>query len=406
MTNSSVVSINMTTVSKLRKGEIIRDKTLRGFGARRQGSRTSYFIYRRVNGKKVYITIGVHGEGWNPATARDRAEELAREMKTGFHPGEVRRKAREDALTVSEALDKFLEAHGPKIKPRTYVEYERLVRKYLKPAFGKRDVQEVDHGGVATAHSKWRRFPRTANQALAVMSKFMSWCEDQKLRPRMSNPCVGVKRYCETKRDRYLTSEELASIGKALDALEAEDYFVRSAVGVLRFLLLTGARKEEALGLKWAWYDQDRKTFSLPDSKTGKKRLAINDEVVDLLKTLPRSRASEFVFVGRGGNGRLWKIDAIWKKVCSRAGVTGVRIHDLRHSYASFAVDLGVPLPAISRALGHADLATTQRYVHVRDGVLAESVNRTGAFISGLMKRGASADSDGASEGRTGEAET
>lgn len=405
MTKSMTVSINLSTVGKIGENETLRDKSLSGFGVRRQGEKTVYFIRRRVNGRKVYITIGIHGDGWNPTTARARAEELAREMKSGVNPAAVRRKARDEALSVSEGLDRFLSVHGAKVKERTLEEYTGLAERYLKPAFGRLDVQEVDEGAVEVAHARWRNVPRAANHALAVLSKFMSWCEEQKLRPRQSNPCVGVKRYPENKRDRYLETDEVARIGQALDELELEGKFGRSEVGAVRFLMLSGARKSEALTLQWCWFDRERMVFSLPDSKTGKKRLAVNEAVVELLEGLPRSKDSEFVFTGRNGTGRLYKLVAIWDEVRKRADVGDVRLHDLRHSYASFAIELGVSVPAVGRALGHGHINTTQRYIHVRDRALSEGINRTGSFINGLMKRKASAGSDGASDSRAEEVE-
>lgn len=405
MTKSTIGSINSTSVCKLGEDEILRDKTLRGFGARKKKTKIVYFMYRRVNGKKVYITIGVHGDGWNPATARKRAEELAREMNSGINRREVNRKARDEALSVSEGLDRFLSIHGAKLKERTLAEYTRLAEQYLKPAFGRLDVREVDDGVVEVAHARWRKRARTANHALAVLSKFMSWCEEQKLRPRQSNPCVGVKRYAESKRDRYLETDEVARIGQALDDLELEGKFGRSEVGAVRFLMLSGARKSEALTLKWCWFDRERMVFSLPDSKTGKKRLAVNEAVVELLDGLPRTKDGEFVFTGRSGTELVHRVRAIWDEVRKRADVGDVRLHDLRHSYASFAIELGVSVPAVGRALGHGQINTTQRYIHVSDRALSEGINRTGSFINGLMKRKASADRDGASDSRAEEVE-
>lgn len=405
MTKSMTVSINLSTVGKIGENETLRDKSLSGFGARRQGERTVYFIRRRVNGRKVYITIGIHGDGWNPTTARARAEELARQMKSGINPAVVSRKVRDEALSVSDGLDRFLSIHGAKLKERTLAEYTRLAEQYLKPAFGRLDVREVDDGLVEVAHARWRKRARTANHALAVLSKFMSWCEEQKLRPRQSNPCVGVKRYAEIKRDRYLETDEVVGIGEALDDLEAEGKFGRSEVAAVRFLMLSGARKSEALTLKWCWFDRERMVFSLPDSKTGKKRLAVNEAVVELLDGLPRTKDCEFVFTGRTGTELLHRVRAIWDEVRKRADVGDVRLHDLRHSYASFAIELGVSVPAVGRALGHGQINTTQRYIHVSDRALSEGINRTGSFINGLMKRKASADSDGASDSRAEEVE-
>lgn len=183
--------------------------------------------------------------------------------------------------------------------------------------------------------------PRAANHALSVMSKLLTWAEDQGYRPEGANPCQRVQRYRENKRERFLTKDELAKLGKALDKAEAEHIAGPYAIAALRLLIFTGARLNEILTLQWSHVDLERKMIFLPDSKTGQKPVTLNQPAIDILKALPRFANNPYVIVGHRYGSHLINLQKPWQEIRALAGLETVRIHDLRHTFASVAVATG-----------------------------------------------------------------
>ena len=238
---------------------------------------------------------------------------------------------------------------------------------------------------MASFHAKHADTPRNANHALAVLSKIMSWAEEHGLRPLDSSPCRRIAKYREAKRERYLTPDELMRLGDVLTKAEEQnaDPYVIAAI---RLLLFTGARLSEILTLRWAYVDTHRRTLNLPDSKTGAKAIPLNQPALDVLEGLPRLQGNPFVLVGRVDGKHLVNLQEPWRAIRKEAGLDDVRIHDLRHSFASISVGLGGTLPVIGRVLGHSQPVTTARYAHVADKVAAELVEATGALIGQAMQ--------------------
>ncbi|MDX2157302.1 MAG: site-specific integrase [Hyphomicrobiaceae bacterium] len=188
--------------------------------------------------------------------------------------------------------EQFLIKHSPKLRPRTLVEYRHIVTHCLLPVFGTQPVASIVRPQVSSAHASWKAHPRRANFALTVLSKLMSWCENEGFRPDGSNPVRRVDRFTEAKRQRYLTSAELQQLGIALARAEREHLISPFAVAALRLLILTGARLSEILTLQWSFVDTERAMLFLPDSKTGAKTIPLNTAALDILKTLPRTPTS------------------------------------------------------------------------------------------------------------------
>jgi hypothetical protein len=244
--------ITLAAIARLTPGDTLWDSELKGFGARCRTDAVSYVFKKRVKGRQVWITIGRHGSPWTPDTARREALTLAAGIANGDDPV-AERLTTHHGPHVASALEAFFAEHSAKIKASTADEYRKLIRRYLIPTFGRHPTNAVTHAMVASAHAKWATYPRAANHALAVLSRFMTWAEDQGLRPIGSNPCRRVKKYPERKRQRYLTTDELARLGQAIDLAQASGRIRAHSGHALRLLLLTGARVGEILSLRWSY---------------------------------------------------------------------------------------------------------------------------------------------------------
>jgi integrase len=222
------------------------------------------------------------------------------------------------------------------------------------------------------------RGPYSANRTLSLLSKIFNhavrweWCN--------RNPVKGIERNQEHARQRYLSNEELTRLMAALAADPDQQ-----AANILRLLLLTGARKSEVLTAKWADFDLVAGVWTKPGAKTKQKtehRVPLSAPARILLRDIERN-GSEFVFPGRHGGGHRIKLEDAWKRICKATGITGVRIHDLRHSYASHLASAGIGLHTIGALLGHSNPMTTHRYAHLMDDPLRQATERAGAIIEG-----------------------
>ncbi|MDQ8699246.1 site-specific integrase [Hyphomicrobium sp. LHD-15] len=366
--------IGLAAVNALPVNSIVWDADLKGFCIRRQRSDVSYMLKTRVKGRIRWFTIGRHGQPWTPDTARKRALQILADPLVADKP------PLETTQTFSAVAEQFLENHGTKIKDSTLQEYRSLVNNYLLPAFGRLSLDSITRADISEAHARWKAKPRAANHALSVLSKLMTWAEDQGYRAEGTNPCRRVQRYKENKRERFLQLEEIRRLGKALDEAADRDLVGPFALAAIRLLVLTGARLSEILTLEWSFVDFERKLLLLPDSKTGKKPIVLNDAAIVVLKALPRFERNPYVIVGNRHRRHLINLHKPFQIVCGLARLDGLRMHDLRHTWASLAIAAGGSLPVLGRHLGHMLPQTTARYAHLTDDpvrVLAQSTGKT-----------------------------
>jgi integrase len=230
-----------------------------------------------------------------------------------------------------------------------------------------------------------RERPTAANRVLALLSKMMNLAERWGLRPDGSNPCRHVERYRETKRERYLSEAELARLGAALAAAEQTGAEEPEVVAALRLLVFTGCRMGEILGLCWECVDFERRCLNLPDSKTGAKTVPLNVPALEVLAGL--ERRSEYVIPGRDPRHALVNLSKPWDRIRVAAKLEGVRIHDLRHSFAAVAAGSGHSLLIIGGLLGHKQAQTTRRYAHLSDDPLRAASEAVGGRIAAALAR-------------------
>ena len=316
-----------------------------------------------------------------PEEARKRAMPLLAEAKGGGDPA-AQRDADRKAATVKVLGERFLDEYVPDhCKPSTAYEYRRAVELFIEPRIGGRRVTEIQRSDIAELHHGMRKTPYQANRTLGVLSKMFNIAEVWGLRPDGSNPCLHVKRYKEEKRERFLSAEEFRRLGKVLDEILEDGSETRSAVTAIRLLMLTGCRLSEIQKLRWEHVDLDAGELRLPDTKTGGRAVPLAPSAVRLLARLPRDENNPWVIAGRMPSSHLTDLQHPWRRIRARAELPDVRIHDLRHSFASRALALGEGLPMIGKLLGHTQVQTTARYAHLARDTVKASAARIGDSI-------------------------
>ena len=362
------------------KEYFVWDDQLKGFGARvypNGGKRYVAQTFRR--GKTIRVQIGRHG-ALSFDEAKARARMIIADIDEGRNPNKEK-EAERLSPTVAELAERFLKEYvSDHCKPRTRVEYRHAVERYILPALGSIKVTALGRDDVAALHHEMREKPYQANRTLGVVSKMMNQAEAWGLRPDRSNPCYHVRKYKEKKRERFLTAEELARLGTALDE---EESFAPSAVTAFRLLLYTGARLSEIQTLKWEHIRGHR--IHLPDSKTGAKTIPLNEPALEVLAGTKRVEGNPHVITGTAEGAHLTDLQKPWRRVRRAAGLEDVRIHDLSHAFASEAVMGGESLPMVGRILGHTQAQTTARYAHLADDPLQRASERIASSLKQAM---------------------
>jgi len=229
-------------------------------------------------------------------------------------------------------------------------------------------------GGVASLHYSLHETPTMANKVLDLLSRLFVMADGWGIAPESGNPCRFVRKYKEERRERFLSEAEFRRLGQVLDAVAAEGKVHTSAVAAFRLLMLTGCRRNEILTLRWEDVDLDVGELRLRDAKSGPRAVALSPPARRVLATLPRLPDNPWVIAGVKPGARLSNLNNAWLVIRARAGLDDVRIHDLRHSFASRALALGESLPMIGKLLGHRKVQTTARYAHLaRDSVKASA---------------------------------
>jgi len=254
----------------------------------------------------------------------------------------------------------------------------------LRAAHGDVKATALTRGQVAALHRSMAKAPYAANRMLSVISSLFNWAERNNLVPEGHvNPAAKIGRYREQARERFLTGDELARLGDALRAAPVDPY----AVAAIRMLIMTGARLREILHAQWRHVDTERGILFLPDSKTGPKPIFLNAAAIAVLADLPRLDGNPYIFPGKKDGAPRTSLDEAWLKLKRAAGIEGLRIHDLRHSFASVGAGASLGLPIIGKLLGHTQAATTQRYAHLSNDPVRAAVEAIGAKISAAMDR-------------------
>ncbi|MEX3014995.1 tyrosine-type recombinase/integrase [Gymnodinialimonas hymeniacidonis] len=355
------------------------DSVVVGFGVRVMPSGTKTFQVQYRKGRRTRRSslgrVGVVALD----QARDHAREMLGQVAGGYDPVEEIALAR-IAPTVADLCDRFLQVHvAVHVKSSTARDYRSTIRRMIRPAIGTFKVSEVMRKDIADLHYRHRATPIQANRMLSVLSKMFNMAEMWGLRPDGTNPCRHVPKYKENRRERFLTQQELRTLGDVLTTCEEERIETPHVVAAFRLLLLTGCRLSEIQTARWE-HVTDR-GLELPDSKVGKRCVPLPHAAREVLASLPRTSGHPFIIEGKFANAHITDLQHPWRRIRNLAGLHDVRIHDLRHTYASVAVSGGMPIQMVGQLLGHTQLQTTLRYAHLADDPIRAAAEQNSAAI-------------------------
>jgi integrase len=371
---------------------VLWDTEVKGFGVRVQRSNAKSYIlhYRAGIGRGAplrKLTIGRHGSPWTPDQARNEAIRLLGAIKDGADPA-ASKLARKEAPTMLELADRFLAEHADaKRRASTAREYRRLLKSVALPTLGKHRVADVTRQDVAKLHHARRATPTDANRMLACMSTMFNFAERIGWRKEGTNPCRNIEKYPQRRRERFLSPAELGRLGEALASYKGSPY----VAGAVKLLVFTGARLGEILGLRWEWIDFARGEARLPKSKTGAKTVHLPPPAVAVLTELHRLDGNPYVICGRISGASLVNLEKPWRAIRKTAGLDDVRLHDLRHAFASIAASSGMGLPIIGKMLGHTQPATTHRYAHLASDPVKAAAAAVAGRIAEVLQHSAAA---------------
>ena len=343
------------------------DREVPGFGVRVHPSGSKvYMVHKRSGGKSRRVTIG-HHKVWSLDDARREAGEIIARLRKGDKPG---RPGADSPFatgpTIAELAEQYMTDHvAVRCKPTTARSCRHILDKFLLPQFGARRLREITPDQVATLHFRLRETPIMANQVISLLSRLFHKATASGDAPAGGNPCRFIKKYPTRSRERFLSEQEFKRLGAVLRELETARRISTSAAAALRLLMLTGCRRNEILTLRWEHIDLEHDELRLPDTKTGARAVPLSPTARQVLAGLTRQADNPWVFPGRETGTRMANLNASWQVVRKEAGLEDVRIHDLRHSFASRALALGESLPMIGKLLGHRQVQTTARYAHL-----------------------------------------
>ena len=360
------------------------DQALPGFGVRVHATgRKVYVVQSRGPTGPKRVTLGRHGD-LSTDEARKQAAVVIDRIKQGEDPI---LKPPEPELTLSQLSERFMNTHvNVHCKPGTIATYRSVLDKHILPMLGMMPISEVGRKEISALHHRLRDTPAVANRAVKLVSKMYSLAEAWGNMPSGRNPCGSVRRYRERSRERFLTPEEFRCLGRVLQESEADGSVWPPAIAAIRLLMLTGCRKREILTLRWEDVDRTAGELRLRHAKAGPRMVPLAAPVLAVLDRIPRMDGNPWVLVGQRPGTGLTKLDNYWYIIRKQAGLDDVRIHDLRHSYASRALALGEGLPTIGKLLGHGKAGSTARYAHLMRDAEKEAATRVGDSIGAHLE--------------------
>ena len=356
----------------------IRDDVVTGLILRvlPSGTRT-YTIERAVHGRRRYANIGDAATLTVPQARRE-----ARRLITSFaEPEKIHIGPRTPGHPMTAFAQEFLDRQAHRWKPRTRKTNERILRKDILPAFGDTTVDAITVKQVKDWFASMSERPGIANRSMPVLSVMMRMAERWGYRPHNTNPCRNTRRYMMKPKERFLTAGEMARLNTVLIR---DEFWCPNVVAIVRLLMLTGCRMGEIRSLEREWIRGKR--IFLPDSKSGPRTVWLSSAARAVIDSVPRySEDCPFLFPSRPPARPIDNIGFQWTRIRDEAGLPGLRLHDLRHTWASVAAMNGVDMVTIAKLLGHALVETTERYVHLSDQCVTEAADRVSTRLSAAL---------------------
>ena len=401
--------ISKRVVDAAVKGErdqFVWDSEVKGFGLKvtPKGRKVYVLQYRMPGASTRRFTIGVHGAPWTPDGARTKAIDLLGMVARGEDPADAKQREKSDP-TLAELCDEYLAEGVSTKKANTLAADRSAIQRHIKPLLGRKKLRSLSRadvsryladvaGGKTALDERTRKYGRAivkggkaaANRSLATLSAVMGFAVERGY--RADNPVKGVKKFKEQKRTRFLSNDEIARLGDALREAETEGVNPY-AIAAIRLLLLTGCRKNEILALTWDEVDFEGGFLRLKDSKTGAKAVYLSAPAKSVLAALPRQGENPYVICGEAKGRHLVNLQKVWAAVRVNAELHDVRLHDLRHSFASVAARSGESLLVIGKVLGHTTTSATGRYAHLSEDPIKSATENTAREIDEQLRKNA-----------------
>jgi integrase len=368
---------------------VVWDSIITGLGVRITAKGHVSFVFRYVvDGRERRFTLGDYGAApkLTVSAAREmvRKREFTKEGKklSSADPlGDV--ESDRASKTMNDLCDRYISDHAePRKRASSLANDKAVIMRLIRPRFGTRRVGAISYADIDDLHRSLKDTPYQANRVLALLFKMFSLALTRwHYRTDGTNPCKGIERYPEEKRERYLTPDELQRLLRAL-----AEHSNKQSANAIRLLLMTGARRGEALSATWGQFDLDRGVWTKPSAHTKQKRrhiVPLSTPAKALLESMKPGQPSEPLFPSpRDAESSQGDLKRFWRTVCKTAGIKAVRVHDLRHSFASYLASSGASLPLIGDLLGHTNPGTTARYAHLLDDPKRKAADTVGAIIS------------------------
>lgn len=380
LTQSALDKLDTTTGER-----ILFDDGLPGFGVRITAAGSKIFIAQgRLAGRPVRISLG-KADAISVADARREARRVLGQIADGTDPRRQARAVRQSKVIFADFAERFVkERIDGRRATTTARDYRLLLRKHINPLFGTVPLSDVAFSDLQKLHQKMRATPTQANRAVGVVRGVITYAEKLQLRPQGTNPGYKFDLNPEKARERFLSDEEAVRVADALDELDGNGLTPWTAAAI-RLLMLTGARSSEIRAMKWEHIDRDRGLAILPTSKNGAKRtIYLAPPAMQVIDRLPQRGA--YVIAGLSIDKACGPLTAPWAKVRKQAGLEDVRLHDLRHTFASAALADGLPLAVVGRILGHKTMQATARYAHLANDPVAQAAQEVSSKIGRTMR--------------------
>lgn len=367
------------------KDTIHWDDAVKGFGVRVKpsGAKTYVFQYRNRFGRSKRTSIGQAGQV-TLDEARREASRLKSSVVFGSDPAQEKLDAR-SGDTLRDLSDRYMKDHCEgRCKQSTLDAHRWLLDKFILPKFGAHKIQELTPADISRFHQALQDTPYNANRALGLLKAMYSKAEHWGLLPHNSSPASAIKPFTERKRQRFLSGEEFKTLFTSLADMESKQIIGTYQAAAVRLLVMTGCRLGEILSLQWSAVDFANRRLLLENHKTdrkGAKAIPLNRAALSVLQNVPRQKDNPYVIAGREPNTHLVNLQKPWKRIRERAGLQDVRLHDLRHSFASAAASAGIPLQIIGGMLGHSSPQTTARYAHLSQDPILRACELVGEHI-------------------------
>ena len=358
------------------------DSSIKGFGCAVYPTKRKvyYYKYRNLERKQVKLTLGQHGL-FTLDMARKKVSDILNKINNGTDPHAEKKKKKVEEKQSMFFKDfwvifnqKYIEKNH---KPSTIYKNQGRIKNYILPFFGSKELSKINRQDILSFVDTMPHAEGNLSSCLQLLSKAFNQAEIWEMRQPHTNPTKGVEKKPSKKMERFLTKKEQDTLEEILDFFEKHTKWSSYRIKAIWLLLYTGCREGEVTQLKWEDVHLKEKYIYFKDSKTGTKTVPLNDKAIEILKSVKKKETNPYVFCGKRPNTPIPRVDSkLWQLIRKKAGIPDVRIHDLRHSFASFALKKGVDLYTVSKLLGHKNIATTTRYAHLELDALKEATNK------------------------------